>query len=81
MSQASCKVRPENQPVARPCPPTEELARRLATMMPRAAVLRIALQGLHKPRLYLVVRAHPGAGWQHPRMFDQCIARLGGEAL
>lgn len=57
MPEAVCKAPPVTPAAARPGPRPEELARRLAAMMPRAAVLRITLQGPHKPWPHLEVRA------------------------
>ncbi|WP_225847240.1 transcriptional regulator [Streptomyces sp. HPF1205] len=64
MPQAACKASQETLAAARPRPRTEELARRLAVMMPQAAVLRITLQGPYKPWPHLEVRARDAHG--HP---------------
>jgi hypothetical protein len=66
MLQAARKA-PQTTPVAshpdsRPSPHPEELARRLAAMMPRTAVLRVVLQGPHKPWPHLEVRAPAADG-------------------
>jgi hypothetical protein len=58
---------PQATPVApprdrRPGPRPEELARRLAAMMPRAAVLTVVLQGPDRPWPHLEVRARDVAG-------------------
>lgn len=45
------------RPDPRPGPRPEEMARRLAAMMPRAAVLTVRFQGPHEPWPHLEVRA------------------------
>jgi hypothetical protein len=62
MPKAACKAPQAILAAARPGPRPEELARRLAAMMPRAAVLRVVLQGPHKPWPHLEVRARDADG-------------------
>ena len=62
MPKAARKAPQATLAVARSGPRPEELARRLAAMMPRAAVLRVVLQGPHKPWPHLEVRARDSDG-------------------
>lgn len=61
MSTAMCKG-PQATAPARSGPSVGELGRRLSSMMPGTATVRVALQGPHTPWPHLEVRAYSEAG-------------------
>ena len=66
MPEAACKAPQANPVAARPGPQPDELARRLAAMMPRAAILSIRLQAPNKPWPHMEVQAEDAEGQPVP---------------
>ena len=62
MPEAACIASQASPVAARPGPRSDELARRLAAMTPRAAILSIRLQGPNRPWPHTEVQAEDAEG-------------------